>query len=154
MCSLSKVSLKLCRHIWCRSIVGVRVLISPHIMCYYDYEDGIVSLLIWEKSLVGDDIMLFQHCWQNWGWNKLGETCLWFISSKVFTHIDGSIQKRCNSSADALELHLFCINPSPRSQALFLLVKCPLGGGGGGMMQGCHLNLIAKLPMFLGTVPI
>ena len=27
-------------------------------------------------------------------------------------YLDGLMQKRCNSIADALELHLFCIKPS------------------------------------------
>ena len=32
--------------------------------------------------------------------------------SSLCLHIDGLMQKRCNSIADALELHLFCIKPS------------------------------------------
>ena len=42
-------------------------------------------------------------------------TCFTVLTVMLCTisgYIDGSVQERCNSIAYALELHLFCINPS------------------------------------------
>ena len=36
---------------------------------------------------------------------------LWFLNMEV-AHVDGLVQERCNSIANALELHLFCTDPS------------------------------------------
>ena len=65
----------------------------------------------------------FQRSWNSW--SCIAYQCLihslmlhWYSNSCTYTntwlelHMDGFMQKRCNSIANAMELHLFCISPS------------------------------------------
>ena len=49
------------------------------VMCYF-------SIINHWECRVDIVIMFLWLYWHHWGWRKLGETCLWFISSKVFMH--------------------------------------------------------------------
>ena len=85
------------------------------------------------------------NCWKEWLHNYKLRLFLLAVLNKLMQdyinlygdHIDELMQKRCNSSAYALELHLFCINPSivpaamtthiRRIQAFIASPKCTLG---------------------------
>ena len=41
-------------------------------------------------------------------------TMIWITIHKIMSHIDGLVQERCNSIANALELRLSCTNPLHR----------------------------------------
>ena len=60
---------------------------------------------------------------------------VFLIHTKWF-HIDGSMQKRCNSIANALELRLFCTKPS-MSNSCHIPVIHPAARS----LLYCHLNL-------------
>ena len=46
---------------------------------------------------------------------------LWLYSNILYLDIDGLVQDRCNSIANALALHLFCTNPSTKGIVIGLV---------------------------------
>ena len=76
----------------------------------------------WETTLHCNVVSHWQGAYTEWFLDftrfeskmNLVRIC-WIAMTHAFTkdHFDGLMQERCNSIANALELHLSCINPSP-----------------------------------------
>ena len=61
------------------------------------------------------------NCWSYANFNKfLGDNRLFLPINGHTPHIDGLVQERCNSTVNALELHVSCINLSISWQVMIL----------------------------------
>ena len=88
-----------------------------------------------------------QHCWQTQTVQYINQ-----LTSHEF-HINGLEQKRCNSSAFALELHLFSTDPSTYTHIYISHENNKSMKHTNGLVQGCYLQCISNGDATVSTMP-